>query len=173
MKYRILATSVLVLVVAFLQSTICEYIEFLSIRPNLFIVMLVIVALLRNPVESAVMGVLLGLSFDILMGKSLGWYGLLFFFFFFPISSVNEKIYREKFLVLFAFTFLSTLIIELMFYLIIFLFKDYGNLPYVFSRIVLPESIYNSILVLPLFGPISKAYTLIDSFDRRRNRLSA
>ncbi len=173
MKYRILATSALVLTVAFVQSSFCEYIEILSIRPNLFIVLMVIVALLRNQIESAVTGLFLGLTLDILMGKSIGWYGILLFLMSLPISAINEKIYRDKFLVLFTFTFCSTLIIELLFYLIIFMFKDYNGLPFVFSRIILPESLYNSILVLPLFKPISKAYIVIDSFDRRRNRLSA
>ncbi|NMA65547.1 MAG: rod shape-determining protein MreD [Clostridiaceae bacterium] len=173
MKYRITAAVLLILVAVFLQSSVFEYIEIISVRPNIFIVMTVIIALLRGTFESAVMGLFLGLTMDILMGRTLGWYALLMFLVSIPISSVNEKLYREKFLVLFSFTFLSTLVIETMFYLIIFLFRDYSAFYYIFVRVILPESLYNSILILPLFRPISKVYTILDNVDRRRNRLSA
>jgi rod shape-determining protein MreD len=164
---------ILVWSAAFFQSTILEYFEIFSIRPNLLIVLMVIVALHRNPVESAAMGLFLGLSMDILMGKTLGWYALLFFLTTLPISIINEKLYREKFLVLVTFTFASTVAIETMFFLIIFMFRSYSYLPYLFSTIILPEAIYNSILILPLFKPISGVYTILDRVDRRRNRISA
>lgn len=156
----------------FLQSTILGYIEIFSVRPNLMLVLMVIVALLRSPIESAAMGLCLGLSMDILMGKTLGWYALLFFLVSIPISLINEKIYREKFVVLFSFTFTASVLIETLFFLIMFLFRDYADLPYIFSRITIPEAMYNSILVLPLFRPVSGVYKILDKVDRRRNRIS-
>ncbi|NLM75712.1 MAG: rod shape-determining protein MreD [Clostridiaceae bacterium] len=173
MKYRISAAVLLVMVAAFIQGSVFEYIEILSVRPNFFIVITVIIALLRGVYESAAMGLFFGLTMDIMMGKTLGWYALLLFLVSIPISMVNEKLYKEKFLVLFSFTFLSTLAVETLFYLIIFLFKDYSILHHIFARTILPEALYNSILILPLFKPISKVYTILDNVDRRRNRLSA
>ena len=172
MKYRILTAIVMVWAAAFFQSSFLGYIEVFSIRPNLMIVLMVIIALTRNIFESTAMAISLGLCMDILMGKTLGWYGLLFFLVSIPIALINEKIYREKFLVLFTFTFGATVMIEFFFYIIIFMFKGYDHLPYVFSRIVLPEALYNSILVLPLFKPVSRVYSVLDIVDRRRNRIS-
>ncbi len=173
MKYRIMAAIVLVWTAVFLQSTLLEYIEIFSVRPNLLIVLTVIVALLRSPVESAVMGLFLGLAMDILMGKILGWNGLLFMLITIPISLVNEKLYREKVLVLLTFTFTSTVLIETLFFLIMYLFKDLSYFPKAFVSIILIEAIYNSILILPLFKPISGVYTILDTLDRKRNRLSS
>jgi len=173
MKYRLTAAVIFVMVAAFIQSSVFEYIEIMSVRPNFFIVMTVIVALLRGIYESAAMGLFFGLAMDILMGKTLGWYALLLFLVSIPISMINDKLYREKFLVLFTFTFLSTLIVETSFYLIIFLFRDYSIFHHIFAGTVLPEALYNSILILPLFRPVSKVYTILDNVDRRRNRLSA
>ena len=132
----------------------------------------VIIALLRSPAESGVMAVSLGLCMDILMGKTLGWYAILFLLTTIPISLINGKIYRDKFLVLFTFTFAVSAIVETFFFLIMFLFKGYEDLPYVFLRIIIPESIYNSIIVLPLFKPVSWLYSALDTVDRRRNRIS-
>lgn len=173
MKYRITAAVILLILVAVFQSTILGYIEIYSVRPNIAIVMMVAVALLRKPVESATMGLLFGLIMDIIMGKTLGWYALLLFLASIPISLVNEKIYREKFLVLFTFSFCTTVAIETMFYLIMFLFKDYSHLPYIFANVILPEALYNSILILPLFRPVSKLYSILDTLDIRRNRVSS
>lgn len=173
MKYRVIAAAILIWITAFCQSAILEYIEIFNIRPNILIVLMVIVALLRGTMESATMGLLFGLTMDILMGKTLGWYALLFFLVSIPISMINEKLYREKFLVLVTFTFSSTIIIETLFFLILFMFRGYSYLPYLFGTVIVPEAIYNSILILPLFKPVSQAYNLLDSVDRRRNRLSA
>jgi len=173
MRYRVMAAVILIWIAAFCQSTLLEYFEIFNVRPNILIVLMVTVALLRSVVESAAMGLLFGLTMDILMGKTLGWYALLFFLVSIPISMINDKLYREKFLVLVTFTFSSTVIIETVFFLIIFMFKDYSHLPYLFGTVIVPEAIYNSILILPLFKPVSKAYNLLDSVDRRRNRLAS
>jgi len=171
-KYRVVAAVILIWITAFCQSTLLEYIEIFNVRPNILIIMMVIVALLRSTVESATMGLFFGLTMDILMGKTLGWYALLFFLVSIPISMINEKLYREKFLVLVTFTFSSTVVIEMLFFLITFMFRGYNYLPYLFGTVIIPEAIYNSIIILPLFKPVSVAYNLLDSVDRRRNRLS-
>lgn len=173
MKYRIISAAVLVWISAFFQSTILDSIEIFGVRPNLLIVMAVIVSLLRSPVESAIMALSFGLTMDILMGKTLGWYGLLFFLISIPISLINEKLYREKLIVLVTFTFTSTILIETLFIVIIFMFRGFDHVPYLFGTIIIPEAIYNSILILPLFKPVTVAYNFLDRIDRRRNRLSA
>ena len=172
MKYRVMAAVILIWITAFCQSTLLEYLEIFNIRPNILIVLMVIVSLLRGTVESAAMSLLFGLTMDILMGKTLGWYALIFFLISIPISMINEKLYRENFLVLVKFAFYATIIIETMFFLIMFMFRGYRYLPFLFGTVIVPEAIYNSILILPLFKPVSKAYNLLDSVDRRRNRLS-
>ncbi|NLU52851.1 MAG: rod shape-determining protein MreD [Clostridiaceae bacterium] len=173
MKYRIAAAILLLLLVAVVQSSILGYMEIFLIRPNITIVLMVIVALLRKPVESATMGLLLGLTMDIMMGKTLGWYALLLFLASIPISLINEKLYREKVLVLFSFAFSATVAIETLFFLILFLFKSYSYFPFIFMKVILPEALYNSILIIPLFWPVSKLYALLDMLDIRRNRVSS
>jgi rod shape-determining protein MreD len=173
MRYRIVAAAFLVMAAAVLQSTVMGYLEVFSVRPNILITLAVAIALLRGTVESAIMGAVLGLTMDILMGKTLGWYALLLFLLAILISMVNEKLYREKLLVLMGFGFLSTVAVETLFMLIIFLFRGYRHIPYLFTMVVLPEALLNSILILPLFKPIAKVYNILDTLDRKRNRLSS
>ncbi|MGI6622738.1 MAG: rod shape-determining protein MreD [Clostridiaceae bacterium] len=173
MKYRVIAASILILMGAFFQSTVLEHIEILNIRPNLLIVLMVIVSLLRSPVESAAMALLFGLTLDVLMGKTLGWYALLFFLVSIPISLINEKLYRDKILVLLTLTLGSSVFVEFMFFIIVFMFRGYEYLPFIFWTVIIPEAIYNCILILPLFKPVATVYNFLDKIDRRRNRLAA
>jgi LytS/YehU family sensor histidine kinase len=89
------------------------------------------------------------------------------------ISLVNEKLYRDKLLVLMSFGFLSTVAVETLYILIIFLFRGYRYIPLIFSTVVLPEAVLNSILILPLFKPVGKVYNILDTLDRKRNRLAS
>ena len=173
MRYRIVAAAFLVLAAAVLQSTVMGYLEVFSVRPNILITLAVVIALLRGSVESGIMGVTLGLTMDILMGKVLGWYALLLLMLSIVISLVNEKLYRDKLLVLMSFGFLSTVAVETLYILIIFLFRGYRYIPLIFSTVVLPEAVLNSILILPLFKPVGKVYNILDTLDRKRNRLAS
>lgn len=173
MRYRILAAVIFVLSAAVLQSTVMGYLEIYSVRPNIIIALAVVVALLRGSLESGIMGLALGLTMDILMGKTLGWYALLLFLLSILISLVNDKLYREKILVLAGFGFLSTVLVETLFLVIIFLFRGYENIPYLFTTVVLPEAAMNGILILPLFKPVSRVYNILDTVDRKRNRIAS
>ncbi len=171
MKYRVIAAAALILMGAFFQSTVLEHIEIMNIRPNLLIVLMVIVSLLRGPTESAIMALLFGFTMDVLLGKTLGWYALLFFLVSIPISMINEKLYRDKVLVLLIFASGASVIVEFMFFIIIFMFRGYEYLPFIFWTVIIPEAIYNCILILPLFKPVATVYGFLDRIDRRRNRL--
>lgn len=173
MRYRILAAVIFVLSAAVLQSTVMGYLEIYSVRPNIIIALAVVVALLRGSLESGIMGLALGLTMDILMGKTLGWYALLLFLLSILISLVNDKLYREKILVLAGFGFLSTVLVETLFLVIIFLFRGYENIPYLFTTVVFPEAAMNGILILPLFKPVSRVYNILDTVDRKRNRIAS
>lgn len=167
-----MAAAFFVLAAALLQSTVLGYLEVFSVRPNIIIALTVVISLLRGPLESAIMGFSFGLSLDILMGKTLGWYALILLLLSIIISLVNEKLYRDKILVLLSFAFLSALAVETTFFLIVFLFRGYGAFPYLFSTVIIPEAVLNSLLILPLFKPVMKVYNILDTFDRKRNRLS-
>ena len=171
MKYRVLAAAVMVWVAAFLQSTLLEYMELFSVRPNLLLVLTVTIALLRSPGESALMGLLFGLTMDMLMGKTIGWYGLLFMLAAIPIAMVNEKLYKERPLVMMTFSMCATLAVETFFILIVFMFSGYRYVPYLFTTVILPEAVYNGFLILPFFITFRNLYNNLDNIDRKRNRL--
>lgn len=165
MSRKILVVTSLIYVVCLLQSTVLEYIEIQGIRPNLILIVAVCVALIRNDLEAAFTGLAFGLGMDILIGRALGWYGLIIFLINFLIAQINSKLYRENPLIPVFFVFASTLTAEMLYYLISFFLKGYESFSFVLVRIILPESLYNAVLSFPVFRFVSFAYKRLDKYS--------
>jgi len=153
MRIKVLAYAICIFFIILLQSTVLEYIKIFGVKPSLPIIFIVSVALLRGNVEGAVVGFFTGLSQDIVSGKILGLYALLGLYLGLAIGSVNKRLYRENFLVVIFFTFVSSVIYECMVFflytilpLLLFHEKDQLDLLVPLGHIILPEAIYNSVV---------------------------
>lgn len=171
MKRRVLVLTSLIYAVCLLQSTLTDYVEIMGVRPNLLIVAAIAVALCRNDMESAFMGLAFGLGLDILIGRALGWYAICLFLVCFCIGMVNPKLYKDNFLVPMFFVFFSTLAVQLMYYFINNFLMGYQDLIFVTTRLILPESLYNAVLVIPVYPLIVRIYKKLDKFDYIHARL--
>ena len=171
MRQKILILVLFIYGTCLLQSTVLEFIEIYGVRPNLLLVAAISAALIRNDMESAFMGLFLGLGMDILVGRALGWYGMAFFLACFLIALINPKLYRENPLVPVFFVFVSTLAIETLYYTITFFLKGYDYFVFDFVHVILPESLYNAVLAYPVFRLVSYMYKRIDKYDYNRTRL--
>ncbi|HEX3028351.1 MAG TPA: rod shape-determining protein MreD [Clostridia bacterium] len=146
MKIKILVYTVCIFVIVLLQSTILDYIKIFNIKPDLSVIFVVSVALLRGNVEGAVVGFFCGLLHDMVTGRILGFYALLGMYLGLIIGSVNKRLYRENFLVIIFFTFISSIGYELAVCLLNYLFIGKIDLIYSVRRTIFPESVYNSIV---------------------------
>lgn len=171
MKRRILVLASLIYAFSLLQSTVTEYIEIAGIRPNLLIVGAVAVALCRRDMESAYMGLFFGLAMDILNSRALGWYAMLLFLVCFCIGMINPKLYKDNLLVPLFFVFFASAAVELMFYFINAFLKGYSDMVFVLTCLVLPESLYNAVLAIPVYPLMVRVYKKLDKYDYIHARL--
>jgi rod shape-determining protein MreD len=171
MKYRIFTAAVLLYVTAFLQANPLAVIRPFGIRMLLPLAAAVVTGLLRGPFESVLMGFLYGMSMDMLMGRTLGLHAVLYAAAAGLTSLVNEKLYREKIFIQAAFSFVSVIVTEVLYYLAVFLLRGYASFGTMFLAVILPAALCNSLLILPLFRPFSAIYARLDVLDRKRIRL--
>lgn len=171
MSKKILIITSLIYAACLLQSTVLEHIEIYGIRPNLLLIVAISAAITRSDLEAAFMGLFCGLGMDILIGRSLGWYGLSFFLINFAIGQINSKLYRENPLIPAFFIFTSTLAVEIFYYLITYFLKGYEDLVFVVTKLVLPESLYNAVLSFPVFRFVTYLYKRIDRYNYTHTRL--
>lgn len=171
MKRKILVLTSLIYITCLLQSTAVDYIEIAGVRPNLLIVGAVAIALCRSNMEPAYMGLFFGLAMDILIGRAIGWYAMLLFLACFCIGMVNPKLYKDNLLVPMFFVFVSSIAVEMMIYFINSFLKGYGDMVFVFTRLIFPESIYNALLAIPVYPLVVRIYKKLDKYDYVHARL--
>lgn len=171
MSKKILIVTSLIYAACLLQSTVLEYIEIYGVRPNLMLIVAVSAALMRKDLEAAFTGLACGIGMDILVGRALGWYGLSFFLANFLIAQLNPKLYKDNPLIPVFFVFTSTLAVETLYYLITFFIKGYESFVFVFTKIILPESLYNAVFAYPVFRIVSSVYKKADKYTYTHTRL--
>jgi hypothetical protein len=76
MKTRIPVYTACILIIITVQSTLADYIMINNVKPNLLIIFIISVALLRGIFEGGIVGFIAGLVQDILFGKVMGFYTL-------------------------------------------------------------------------------------------------
>lgn len=158
-KFAIYGICVLLLTV--IQSTVLDYAKVFNIKPNLLLVFIVSVALVRGNFEGAIVGFFCGLAQDVATGRVLGFYSLLGLYLGLITGSVNRRLYKENFFVAVFFTFLATLVYEYVVYALSMI--STGQLMFFlpFRLNILPESAYNviaAVFIFPLVVRISHVF---------------
>lgn len=171
MKKKILVLTLLVYITCLLQSTVAGYIEISGVKPNFLLVVAITIALRRSDKESAFIGLFCGLGMDILIGRAMGWYAICLFIICFLIGMVNSKLYKDNPLIAMFFVFFSSVAVEMMYYFIFSFLKGYQDILFVLTTLVLPESLYNTILALPVYPLIIRICKKLDKYDYIHTRL--
>lgn len=169
MRIKILIYALCILLIMLLQSTVFNYIEILGVKPNLVIVFIVSVALLRGNVEGMAVGFFTGISQDLLFGRAIGLYALLGLYLGLIIGSVNKRLYRENFLVIIFFTFISTVAYEFAVYLchgFEALINGRSSILYALRAVVFPEAVYNSAVSIFVYIFIFKLNHLFEGLSK-------
>lgn len=170
MRAKIITYSILIFIMALLQSTIFNYLEIYNVKPNLLIILIVSVALMSNNIEASFVGFFCGLVQDMATGKVLGFYALLGMYLGFCIGSLNKKLNRENFLIHLFFIFLSTIVYEYTVYLLNSFVNGTFDFIYPLRHIILTEAVYNSAISVFIFLLVLRANRWFESMDKTLRR---
>ena len=156
MRFKALLYTLCILILLLLQSTLLNYAKIYDVKPNLLIIFVICIALLRGNVEGGVVGFFAGLSLDMLFGKYIGFYALLGLYLGITVGSVNRRLYRENFIVVILFTFVGTIVYEALVYILSSFMNGNMDLLFPMTRIILPEALYNSAVSVIIYAFIIK-----------------
>ncbi len=156
MRFKIFVYGIILIVLLLLQSTLLGYVRIYNIKPNLLLIFVVSVALLRGNVEGAAVGFFAGLFLDMAFGKFLGFYTLLGLYLGIAVGSVNKRLYRENYLVIIFFTFISTTLYEAAVYVLNTFMTGKIELLTPLTVKILPEAIYNSVVSIFIYTIVIK-----------------
>jgi rod shape-determining protein MreD len=127
-----------------------------SIRLNLDILFIMSIAASYNVLYASTLGFVLGLLHDELFGKFIGCYAILYMLISYFTNRLFKYFLRNSYAALIMLCFIITNIFELITALISFSFKRFCEcFPYVMCKIILPEALYNAILISLVYASIN------------------
>lgn len=168
---RIIVIGFIIIINFIFKSTFLESIAIFNIMPNISLLTVVSFAIMRNETEGAVIGFFTGLLEDIIFGKVLGYYALVYMVIGYFCGKPFRDFYRENYLLPLALIVIATLSFEFVYYVSHFLFRGKLDLFYYFWRIMLPVVGYNAFLTLPVYRILYGINNLIEEREKRKRRL--
>jgi len=153
-----------------LQSTIFEYVEFFGIRPNIILIAVASVALLRSDIEGAVTGFFAGLLQDIVFGWAIGLNALLYMCIGAACGKPFKDFYRENYLLPIFLVAGATVFYEFGIFTATFLFRGRLDMLYYIQRIIVPSIAYNAFLAFPIYRIIYSVNKSLENKERAGRR---
>jgi len=170
MKNKAVYFSILLYITIIIQTTLLNYISIYNIKPNLILIFIICIALIKGGLEGAFVGLIAGLLQDILSGSSIGPNALLGFLVGFSLGGFNKRFYKDNIFACAIITFIISIIYESIFVLPYIPINDYATIISVFKSDILVEAIYNVVMCLPIYILILKINNKIDYKEKTSNK---
>lgn len=139
-----------------IQPTLLEYTEIWGIKPNLFLIYVILISFYSSRKECMTVGFIFGCIIDLLVGRIIGLSAVLMMLLAYFIAVFCEKIIIKNTLLISLTTVaVSVFVYELMYYIVAFLGAlDFSTL---FINVLLPECLCSIIASIPFYFIIKKA----------------
>lgn len=151
--------GIFLLLFSVLQATWLNAAQVFGVKPNLFLVYIVIVCFFCGKGEGAAIGAVFGLFLDIITGRLLGMNTVLGMMTGFFTAYLCERVFRTSNVLIVMLTAAAfTLLYETAYYAAAFiLIIKNADFSYVMQHTILPETLYNAAAALIIFVPAGRA----------------
>lgn len=150
---RYLVYAILLILGFIFQSTFLELIALLDIKPNIILIIVVSVALIRGELEGAVVGFVGGLMLDS-FSRYTGANTFICMMTGYLTGIFTVGLYKENPFVPVITVFIATFFYDFAFYIMEILLQGYTDFIYFFENIILREMVYNALVTLIVYGII-------------------
>ena len=169
-KYLILRIAILVVAVMLtfvLQTTVLQQIPYVTIQPNLLLIIVCSVGLIRDKSKGMWVGFFSGLLVDIFFGgEVLGIYALIYTFIGYFSGLLSSILLKDTVPVAMIFCFGSEVLYHGYVYVFTYLLRKRFEFPIYLRTVVLPELVTTMICMLVIYG----LGLLLDSFITDKER---
>jgi len=170
MRNKLVYFSILLYGIIIIQTTLLDYIRVYNVKPNLVLIFIICIALIRGGLEGAFFGLTAGLLQDILTGNNIGPYALMGFLVGFSLGDFNKRFYKDNFFACAIITFIVSLIYESVFFIPSFSFYNLELILAIFKSDILVETVYNVVMSVPIYILTLKINNTIDIKEKTVNK---
>lgn len=146
------------LIFSILQATWLDCIEIFGIKPNLFLVYIIVTCCFCGRIEGGALGFAFGFALDMLVGEIWGLNALLGMLLGFCIAHFYKRIISDSnFFVTVALVLVGSLLYEMFYCFIAFMQNEKVSFIPSLIKIILPECGYNMVASIPLYFIIKRS----------------
>lgn len=167
---RIIIYIVLIITFFVFQGTIFSTLHFGNISPNLLLVLVVSLGLMRGKKTGMLTGFASGLLLDIFLGTYIGFYSLLLMYLGYMAGCFNKIFYPEDVKLPMGLIAISDLLYGFICYCFMFLLRGKLDISYYFMHICLPECIYTLVVTIIVYPLILGINNLLKRNERKQER---
>lgn len=147
MKRFILMSSLIIISFVF-QTSFIGFFNYFNVIPNFPLILLVIFAMLSDGVTGGTLGFLTGILYDAMIFNIFGLYTLIYFLIGVTIGAISDEMLRENRIVYSVAAGISTVVMHLLLYLILFFLRFRVQSAKSILPNILFETALNAVLVV-------------------------
>lgn len=159
-------------VIYFMQANFFTWFTIAGVKPNLFIIFILIIGLFAGKKVGIALGVLFGLYLDILVGRTVGISAILLAVVGFVGEYLDKNFSKESRITIMLMVLGSTIIYELCQYIYNVFRLGINFELYSFIKILFIESLYNVIIVIIIYPIIQKLGYALENIFKTKNILT-
>lgn len=155
--------TILLLAVILLQTTVLPHFTPLGIIPNYTLVIAAALAIICEDTEIVVYNTIAGFLLDLFTGAPTGLNTLLYMYISIGIIAATKAVYNKRVRVVLPFCFVASFVYEIFFGIFSSLLRGSAFYPAAILKVVLPVSVINTIIFVPVYLILSKV-----RFEKKR-----
>ncbi len=156
----------------FLQSNFFNWFTIAGIKPNLFVIFILLIGLFATKKMGLIFGFIFGIILDLIIGKNIGITGIVLGFIGYLGECLDRNFSKESRITIMLMVMASTIIYEVSNY--VFSIIANGTIIEIgaFVKTLFIESIYNTILVIILYPILQKTGYYLENAFKNKNILT-
>ena len=147
--------TLILLLACIIDSSLGSFIGIFDISPSFLLVSVIAMAMSSDFPEAGIYGGAAGVLWDLMWGRTFGFYALLYMYCALGARAFVEMVYKTKPSITAGITFGASLICELAVCIFSFVIWKRGNFLYDLFRVIIPTAAYTAIIQMLLFYPIT------------------
>lgn len=151
---RAITLGIVTILLYILQVTVLNSIGFIHVTPNLLIIFVVTIALLRGNKEGAILGFYCGFLLDIFFSNMIGVYSLLYTYIGYLCGYLHHVFYKESIVIPLVVIGVVDFILNFILYIFTFMLRGKLDFNYYLLNIIIPEVIFTLFMAFIINRPL-------------------
>ena len=163
---RIICFFVMMIILYLIQTTIFNKITVAGIKPNVVIILVVLIGYKYGKIPGMLMGFFMGLFLDLTESDYIGYYSLIYLIIGYLVGFSNKLYTNDSTLIPLGLVGASDFMLNFLIFITGFLLRNRLDLPYYMMRIILPEVVYTIIVSVLLYRIMDYIYVKLETIGK-------